>query len=76
MKALVETNAYLRRLAARRRMLQQNALESSIFEGASRLHAEKIAKGAIVAKVAKKKDYIVHSKARSRLSKAAAKKSV
>jgi hypothetical protein len=85
MKALIETNAYLRRPAARRRMLQHNALESSIFEGASCLHAEKVAKAviaakdAIVAKVvkaAKAKDSTVHSKARRPLSKAAAKKAV
>ncbi len=52
MKSLVETNAYLRRPGARRRMLQQNALESSIFEGASCLHAEKAAKAVIAAKTA------------------------
>ena len=51
-------------------MLQHNALESSIFEGASCLHAEKVAK---VAKAAKDK---AHVEARSRLPKAAAKKAV
>jgi hypothetical protein len=53
MKSLVETNAYLRRSGARRRMLQHNALESSIFEGASCLHAEKVAKAVIAAKAVK-----------------------
>jgi hypothetical protein len=69
MKTLVETNAYLRRPGARRRMLQHNALESSIFEGASCLHAEK------VAKAAKDKAHVV-LEARRLLSKAAAKKAV
>jgi hypothetical protein len=79
MKALVETNAYLRRPAARRRMLQHNALESSIFEGASCLHAEKVAKAvtaAKAAKVAKDKDHVVVPNARRPLSKAAVKKDV
>jgi hypothetical protein len=73
MEALVETNAYLRRPAGRRRMLAHNALESSIFEGASCLHAEKVAKAVIAAKA---KDFSVHSKASRPFSKAAAKKAV
>lgn len=67
MKALVETNAYLRRPAARRRMLVHNALESSIFEGASGLRAKK---------AAKPKAHVVGRKGRRPLSKAASKKAV
>ena len=76
MKALVETNAYLRRPAARRRMLVHNALESSIFEGASGLRTNKAAKGAMVVNAGKTKECIVQSKARRPLSKAAPKKAV
>jgi hypothetical protein len=76
MKSLVETNAYLSRPAARRRMLAHNALESSIFEGASGLRAKKATEAATAVKAAKAKDYTVHSKARGPLSKAAAKKAV
>jgi len=66
-------------------MLQHNALESSIFEGASCLHAEKVAKAAIAAKAAvvakaviaaKDKAHVVGPEARRPLSKGAAKKAV
>jgi hypothetical protein len=70
MKSLVEANAYLRGPAARRGMLAHNALESSIFEGASCLHAEK------VAKAAKDNVHVVGPNASRRFSKAAAKKAV
>lgn len=73
MKALVETNAYLRRPGTRRWMLQHNALESSIFEGASCLHAEKAAKVAVAAKA---KVHVIRPKTRRRLSKASVKNSV
>ena len=66
-KALVETNAYLRRPGARRRMLQYNALESPIFERASCPRAEKAAKLAEDAKPAKDKVHVVRAKARRRV---------
>ena len=70
MKSLVETNAYLRGPAARRRMLRHNALESSIFEGAACLRGEK------AAKTAKAEVLVVQSKARRPLARAAEKKAV
>ena len=67
MKMLVETNIYLRNPRLRRKMLAQNALESSIFEGAESLR---------VGKSEKTKDHGIRHKVRSRLSKASTKKAV
>lgn len=67
MKTLVETNIYLRNPRLRRKMLAQNALESSIFEGAESLRVGKSEKTAV---------HVIRRKARSRLSKASAKKAV
>jgi len=69
MKPLVETNAYLRDPAVRYWMLEHNALESSLFEGAFGLRGKR------ATPAAKSKGPGVHSKVRSRRSKAARKKS-
>ena len=74
MKTLVDTNVYLHDPKIRRKMLVHNARESSIFEGASCLHANKAAKFTVAAKAKNGKVHVVRSKARKRLSKAATKK--
>jgi len=56
MKALVETNTYLRKRITRRRMLRRSAMESSIFEGAHGLRSDKKNKPSATPKTAKKKN--------------------
>ena len=65
MKTLVETNPFLRDARIRRRMLEHNALESAIFEGANRLRSK-----------IKAKPHSAVPQARGLRAKAASKKAV